>query len=485
MTAEQKEYFVEDWEDDKQTDYIFVGDSMEETTDLHYSIEDSWKEFIESAKDGHRVIVDLSQLRPQGTINAVGLEATGAVGDGRSQGSFLAVYIALSKYLKAPSMLGLMQVLGTLNDTLRRGGLYKNGIVTSSMSYSSPYIWEYLNADITQIPGSHKKSVRVALKVLQNQSLCDLIREKVDTESVFLEMDVETEDNAFLNVCVGIFLPDRGTCLLWRVNLGLCRDGQDVIASYVKVARYLTTLHLNWRKWVGDRADIYQPLELDRQIAIDPLGMANFLAAQNVSYEGMTEAMSMLVAGDPEEDMSVSENAFQLALSFAEAFKASTEESDRLMAEAGLLPLLRIHTVEPSQSHAYQCKDLAGRTTARAIFPPYKRMESRRSSVHKPKMYNFGKVETAETVSAKDYQAFCENFFDLMKTYGRAHAISFDLRQECTEEWFKDFVLYSPLRAKYYSEATLQDQSYLKKQALTAVEICSLERPGECSVCAE
>jgi hypothetical protein len=141
-------------------------------------------------------------------------------------------------------------------------------------------------------------------------------------------------------------------------------------------------------------------------------------------------------------------------------------------------------TVEPAQSHSFETVDVAGFTTCRGIFPPTTSREKRVSSTTgKHKIYNHGGVETIANVGGELLESLCDNFQKLMNLTGRAHGISYDLRMEPTEDWFKNWLLNSSLQTKYYTEFDSADQSYLDKVANVAT--CDISRKGECAVCAE
>lgn len=488
ITEHQKKFFHKftDFFTDWHSSRIYVSDSMEEAKGvLEDSIEESWLTFIELARQGKSIIVDLSELRPNGSVNGQGLTATGAVGDGSdfsNESSFLAIYEYLAAYLQKPSILRFIQLFGVLNGTLRRGGLYKNGIVTSSMDYRNPLIREYLNAPLIDIPGSHKKGVRVDQHVLADKELVSLICEKRNTESVFLAK-IQPE-GIYENVCQAIFMQDAGTCLIWRVNLAQCQP-YELVGAFIDATVDLCNLHVSWRNEVGDRAKNYRPLTEDRQIGLDVLGLANALSIWGITYQEFADALESYLEDGSYDDNPV---AFEVVDNLCQAYAVSTEAADRFMDSRGRPRLDRIHTVEPSQSHSFECKDLRGFTTARSIFPPIARKQKRESQSQKVKIYNYGNVETLVEIGSALHQRVCELWQRMMERFGRAHGISFDTIEECTEDWFTDWLLRSPLQTAYYQEYQNFDQSYLAKKvstpALEAVQ-CSIENKEHCTICEE
>jgi hypothetical protein len=471
------------------TEYI-VKDSMDEG---YGCIEASWEWFYEDIKENAvfdcnvLTVINLNALRPCGTTNSQGLVATGPIGDGTEESntaSFFAIYEHIAKYAAAPSIGALLQLFGVLNNTIRRGGLYKNGIVTSSMWYESPEIDNYLDFPLIEIPGSHKKGISFDNGVLAHKKLVTKILQKTAEESLFLE---KRERNAALhmNVCMGINLRDNGTCLLWRVNLGQCLTAQDIVDAYVDATLNLCEIHTTWRFLNPEKALNSAPLREDRQIAIDVMGLANCLRIWGISYQQFNVAAEAFISGRS-YDSSLS---YALVSAIERGMQVAKIAADEYMLERGLPVLERIFCVEPAQSHSYETLDAEGFTTCRAIFPPVGKRVTRVSNTQKNKTYRHGSVETTKEVGAATYQDTCELWQHLMNRTGRAHGISFDLREAPTEEWFEDFVLSSPLQTKYYTEVQSSDQSYLEKKAgsasLEEAAVCSIANPGSCSLCEE
>ena len=92
-----------------------VEDSMEGEN----GIEASWRFVSHALRHGAGVAVHLSKLRARGSENGKGLTASGPV-------SFAKIY-------------------STLNETLRRGGVYKNGAVVAHLDINHPDIIEFVH----------------------------------------------------------------------------------------------------------------------------------------------------------------------------------------------------------------------------------------------------------------------------------------------------------------------------------------------------
>lgn len=480
MAADQRKYYCRYFADSAIDHWtvIKVADSMEESDGDRLSIEKSWFRFIELAEQGRNIVVDLSTLRPSGTENEKGLVATGPIGKGKQDdpdaGSFFAIYRELAKHLQRGDIGSLLEILGTVNDTLRRGGQYKSGIITSGMYWKNRHFSEYLNVPVTSLAGGHKKGTRLCPEIIGNKGLLKAIAHSATEEGTFLSKVQNT--SIYDNVCMGLWLPDRGTCLIWRVNIALCRTFEEIPEAFKLATRELCNLHINWRNQVGDRAKLFAPLEEDRQIGLDILGLANALAYWGITYMDLTMAIERFIEGRGGRS-----EADRLVFFLAQAYRQSTIVADEIMRENNLPLLDRIHTVEPSQNHAYHCQDLKGFTTARSIFAPFGRKVRRVSNSQKNMVVKHGDVETAADIGPTLHQRFCEAWQRMMELCGRAHAISFDSWEPITEEWIEDW-LQSPLKTKYYTEHTRYNQEFLRKQAIA---VCDVSRPGECLACAD
>jgi len=75
------------------------------------------------------------------------------------------------------------------------------------------------------------------------------------------------------NVCLEVYLPSRGTCLLQHINLGACSI-EDLVPAFTEGMSSLVALHA--QTGVGDTGE-YLPSETDRQVGLGVLGLADFL----------------------------------------------------------------------------------------------------------------------------------------------------------------------------------------------------------------
>lgn len=482
MSSEQKKHFsvvsLYDWDE-----IITVDDSMEESSVTGFSIEESWRKFIDLAIQGKRILVNLSNLRPVGTLNDRGLRATGPLGlEGlENEGSFLAIYEAIANHLEDGTITSFIDLLGQLNQTIRRGGQFKDGIITSSIPWNHPSCLQYLKHPLHLIPGSHKKGVQFeGSEELPSQELLELIAHKHNTESLFLEKTDPNDLDYHWNVCVGIKVPNLGTCLLYRTNLAQCEEPDDISMAMVSAMRHLLELHVGWRASVGnERSGHYAPLREDRQVALDIMGLASALAHWGVSYQELADAMEEFMFMDHHPDNSM---AWRIVYALAKGYRETTILADDYMDDLGLPRLKYLHSIEPQQKSAEGYKDLSGYSCTRNIDPPFHHRQWRVSEARGRKLIRYNpKCELAKDVGADLHLRFCELWQQFMELCGRPHGISYDNWKQATADDVKDFLTRSPLKTWYYNYSHQIDQSYLDKGQV--VDACNLEQG--CVVCAE
>ncbi len=512
ISAEQRKYLVSDRDYEPggvfaQTleEAIFVGDTMSHDFGCSvlpgdYSIEGSWEAMITAASKGVPVLINLSYLRPHGTVNKNGLMASGPIGLGKYEKtteeacSFFSIYQQLANYLIDPALGNLLILMGTINDTLRRGG-FKRGIVTTGMDWRNPFFEEYLDIPLDSLPGGHKKGARITPEILEenNVRLISKIVKKRNQESLFL---AKVKPNFFDNVCMGLGIVNYGTCLIWRLNLGKVELMSDLPAWMCRVATQLTLLHLNWRAERPDIAKLVAPQSQDLQVGLDIMGLANALAYWGVDYYSFNHSLTKYTTlpgffTDCQTPEYLTDSD-RLVFWLAEAYKASAKECDRI-CDLYLSPRLqRIHTAsEPAQSHSYETTDLHGYHTCRAIFPPLGKMTKkgvrvRRVSNHQKNVRaNHGFVESAVKVGPQLHQEVCFNFNAFVKLVGRSHDyMSFDDFLPMTEERFHDFVNDPRVDSMYYAEHNNYAQTYLSKSAPSLGSL-KCDTRSECAVCAE
>lgn len=425
--------------------HIVVGDSMAD-------ISASWSDFEKLVSAGLKVCLDLRNIRALGTVNSDGLVASGPV-------SFGFIIDTFAAYLKSPSMFTLLRLFGVLNAVILKGG-YKKGIITSAICDSSEYYADYLNVPLVSLRGSHKKGVILTKRPEGDMlsTLCD----KVNTESLFLQK--HQEGGIYANVCQGIYLKDRGTCLIYRLNLGMVGSIGEIVPAMERATRLAIETHVEWRKLHPGQADNWASLEDDNQVAVDIMGFANLLAANNVTYADIDAAL---------KDDGGTPRARQIVDVLREAYQKSSLMADYLCTKVYGIPCFdRLHTVEPAQSHSYRCVDTKGYTVSRGIWPPFSRRVNRvsNSQSEEIKTYDFGECEVR--ISPNLHFSVCHGFMNLMREYGRPHAMSYDTWKDFNSEVFSEWYL-SNLSTLYYNVANdYRVQDYARK-VIKPITLCS------------
>ena len=443
---------------------IFVGDDMD-------SIEKSWRLFIDAALAGKQIVLDLSSIRQAGEQTSTRTISTGIFGLGSTDTGFIEVYRWIANCIESNDVGSVLQLLNGICKVLARGGTTKKrgGIVTTAMDHTNPDIEEYLNYPLSQILGGSKKGIRYSSEILSTTKLVNLVVEKVNNESLMLEKI--KAPNLYANVCMGIYLEDKASCLVSPINAGQIEKPEDLPRALCAVVELLALIHYSWRDIVAADPELYLPAEEDRQIAVGWLGWANFLKMQGITYSECAQSMKALRLNQITEYLADGgdEKAIQIAVWLKIAYEKGAEIGKKYN-------LARIYSIEPNQRVYLDYKDVDGFTTCRNINPPYSRTQVRASEVYGDIITEHGDVETISEVGHDTIQLLWEGFQLLAESTGLAHAGSFDIHRKIDKEWFEDFTLRSPLPTTYYQMVDSVNQEYLNKGvAITAKceeEIC-------------
>ena len=247
---------------------VFVVDDSMEGPD---GIEASWRFVSHALRNAAGVAVHLSKLRPRGEENGKGLVASGPV-------SFARIY-------------------SVLNETLRRGGTYKNGACVIHLDANHADIEEFVDASRAELPWV-KKCIDVTPEWWNDltESLQAKILKAIQAGDIWLNKVKYNQrgERIYGNVCLEIYLPSRGTCLLQHLNLGQCHV-EDLQPAFAEGMQQLVALH--GTTGVGDTGEYLAP-EVDRQVGLGLLGLANFLRIHGVSYAVFGEALAPSIRND-------------------------------------------------------------------------------------------------------------------------------------------------------------------------------------------
>jgi hypothetical protein len=466
---------VQDWLDNSESRLpvsctVFnVEDSMEGPD----GIEASWRFVSHGLRNGAGVAIHLSSLRERNAENGKGLVASGPVSFGK--------------------------IYSTLNEILRRGGVYKNGAVVLHLDYDHPDALEFINASRSELPWV-KRCINVDEKFIENssQEFIDALLRGIGNGDIWLNkirFNAKGE-RIRANVCLEVYLPHRGTCLLQHVNLGAC-NFDNLQGAFIEGMQQLVDLHPN--TGVGDTGEYLSPT-IDKQIGLGVLGLANFLAIHGISYEDFGKALEAYLDNDPHpwahhwKDTMAGEAVWELDQGIQKAAEIAREHG-----------MERAFCIAPTASCSYRYLDTRGFTTAPEIAPPIGRIVDRDSGTFGVETFDYGDVEIAAEVGWANYKRVADGIVSLYQRTGLFHGYSFNSWSDMViydEAFLRDW-LESSQTSLYYSLQVLPD-TQRKDDAYAALDddfksmfgldeeseadgssaSCNLEA-GFCAACAE
>lgn len=455
---------------------IKVFDSMTETAPGYDSIEKSWETFRYALANDYVPIVDLSAIRPAGTPSGSNkaskqLVATGALGFGNNndgeEGSFVSIYSRIFNWCRSGGdIIDLLQLLGQLNRTLLQGR-EKTGIVCTGIHYKSEFVNRYLSYPLAQLIGSQKKAIRMDVGVLDNAELVELICEKVNTESVFLE---KIRPDGVSNVCGEIILQHKQTCNLHHINAGMIEKPSDIPQAMAEVMEELCHFWETWRDNVDPVSSaIYVSKNADRQVGLGWIGWANFLGRQGVTYQQFTDTLEDFL-----DDVEAGKH-FQAPKNLAQEICFNLYAGYARCNEiAQRYDLDRAFTTAPCQNLFQKTKDLDGRICSRGLVAPFvkrvRRVSERKQDEFKI-LFHGNNVQVAAEVGAAVHERLHDQWQRLMETTGRAHTITYDLWHYIDPTWLRKFILDMNLWTTYYNFTDQVDPRWLDKGQVMAVDV--------------
>ena len=396
-----------------------VQDSMEGSD----GIEASWRFVSHALRFGAGVAVHLSDLRPAGTETNKGpdtLVASGPV-------SFAKIY-------------------STLNEILRRGGTYRNGACVIHLDINHADIIDFVLAKREELPWV-KRCVDLTPELWRDSKTTtkEAILRGIARGDIWLNKIKYDKNKKRIrsNVCLEVYLPSRGTCLLQHVNLGACRIG-DLRQAFREGMSELCDLH--GRTGVG-RTGEYLPPEEDRQVGLGMLGLSNFLANNNITYAEFGKALTATNNAEPYEGYA-GLAARELFLGIQEAANIARENN-----------MERAFAIAPTASCSYRSRDLKGNTSTPEIAPPISRVVDRDSGEFGVEQVRYGDVEIASEVGWINYKRVADQIMIMLDRTGLLHGYSFNSWSDMVtydeafiEEWLK-----SPQTSLYYSLQVMGD----------------------------
>ena len=411
---------VQSWMDDPTSrlpvscTVFVVQDSMEGPD----GIEASWRFVSHALRFGAGCAVHLSELRPKGTENGKGLVASGPV-------SFAKIY-------------------STLNEVLRRGGVYKNGAVVCHLDLCHGDALEFITTPRHELPWV-KRCINITEGWWRSCTFKEQLLQSIKAGDVWLnKVKYDNEGNRIRgNVCLEVYLPSRGTCLLQHVSLGAC-EFDEIPGAFVQGMSELCTLHA--KTGVGDTGE-YLPPETDRQVGLGMLGLANLLRRYGVTYEQFGIALDQHNAGEV-----VRTPAYELVHQLHIGI-----ESAAAMARSH--NMVRAFAIAPTASCSYRSKDLDGYTCTPEIAPPVGRTVDRDSGTFGVQTYEYGDVEIASEVGWANYKRVADGIMTMLNRTGLLHGYSFNSWSDVVvyDEAFIEEWLESPQTSLYYSLQVMGD----------------------------
>ena len=403
-------------------------------------IEASWRFVSHALRFGAGVAVHLSDLRPRGTKTDKGpdsLIASGPVSFGK--------------------------IYSTLNEILRRGGTYRNGACVLHLDINHPDILEFVFAERQELPWV-KRCVDLTPELWNSSSpeTKAAIIAGIRSGDIWLnKIKYDKHGNRIRsNVCLEVYLPSRGTCLLQHINLSACLIG-DLRSAFREGMSELCDLH--GRTGVGESGEYLKP-ENDRQVGLGMLGLANFLANNKITYAEFGKALEAVNAGEPYEGYA-GLAARELFLGIQEAANVARENR-----------MERAFAIAPTASCSYRSRDLKGFTATPEIAPPISRVVDRDSGEFGVEQVNYGNVEIASEVGWESYKLVADQIMIMLDKTGLLHGYSFNSWSDMVtyDEAFIEEWLLSPQTSLYYALQVMGDTQD-KTDAYAALEDTSVE----------
>jgi hypothetical protein len=381
-------------------------------------IEASWRFASHALRYGAGCAIHLSKLDPKNHERPSGVTASGPVSFGK--------------------------IYSTLNEILRRGGVYKNGAIVLHIDMEHPDCLEFVQASRQELPWV-KRCVNITDDWWKACSFKEELLYAIKSGDVWLNKVKYDKDGnrIYGNVCLEVYLPSRGTCLLQHINLGAATVG-NLESAFVDGMTQLCELHA---KTNVDASGEYLSPDTDRQVGLGMLGLANLLRRYNVSYREFGQGL---------EDLNRGRLSASAGYALAEAFRTAVEAAARVARDHDMV---RAFAVAPTASCSYRYTDLDGFTTTPEIAPPIARHVDRDSGTFGVESYDYGDVEIASEVGWQDYKKVADGIMTLLDNTGLLHGYSFNSWSDMVtydnafvQEW-----LASPQTSLYYSLQVMGD----------------------------
>ena len=393
-------------------------------------IEASWRFASHALRYGAGCAIHLSKLDPKGYTRESGVTASGPVSFGK--------------------------IYSSLNEILRRGGIYKNGAIVLHLDLSHPDARDFITTNRSELPWV-KRCININEDWWQDCTFKEDLLHGIKSGDIWLnKVKYDNEGNRIRgNVCLEVYLPSRGTCLLQHISLGAC-EFDDIPRAFVEGMSELCSLHS--RTAVGDTGEYLSP-EVDRQVGLGMLGLANLLRRYGVTYDQFGRALEQY-----NNNETIRSAAYELVLQIA----SGINQAATIAREYNMV---RAFAIAPTASCSYRSVDLDGYTSTPEIAPPISQTVDRDSGTFGVQTYNYGDVEIASKVGWEAYKRVADGIMTLLNKTGLLHGYSFNSWSDMItyDEGFIQEWLKSPQTSLYYSLQVMGDVQD-KSSAYAALE---------------
>ena len=232
--------------------------------------------------------------------------------------------------------------------------------------------------------------------------------------------------------------------MLQHCNLSACTT-RNIKEAFARGMSELCDLHC--RTGVGGTGE-YLSSDIDRQVGLGMLGLANLLRRYGVTYDKFGDALLAVNNRLPHETGDALEIAYALREGIEGAAYIARQHK-----------MVRAFAIAPTASCSYRSKDLDGFTATPEIAPPIARSVDRDSGTFGVEHYDYGDVEIASEVGWDAYKKVADQIMIMLERTGLLHGYSFNSWSDVVtydrnfvEEW-----LLSPQTSLYYSLQVMGD----------------------------
>ena len=406
---------------------VFV---VEDTMEGPNGLEASWRFASHALRYGAGCAIHLSKLSPAGVERPSGVMPSGPISFGK--------------------------IYSVLNEVVRRGNRFKNGAIVLHLDLSHPDSLEFVTTNRSELPWV-KRCINITEEWWENCSFKEQILHAIKSGDVWLNKVRHNDEGERIygNVCLEVYLPSRGTCLLQHVNLGAC-EFDNIATAFVAGMSELCTLHS--QTGVGESGEYLSP-DVDRQVGLGVLGLANLLRQYGVTYEQFGRALTQY-----NNNEIIRSAAYELVSEIASGI-------DQAASVARYHNMVRAFAIAPTASCSYRSRDVDGYTSTPEIAPPISQTVDRDSGTFGVETFNYGDVEIASEVGWENYKRVADGLMTMYQRTGLMHGYSYNSWSDMVtydntfiEEWLR-----SPQTSLYYSLQVMGDTQD-KSNAYAALE---------------